>query len=172
MYMCLLNSTEASHVKAGQRPQEGRHPSLCKTVLQGHWLSNCPSPCGWHASWSVGSALSVSTSSRITTLVLGSSGRLGGRRKDKNHLTSKYPFMAFNPSLHSIFYPSSFQSSASHSGGWVSSGEFGGWNPFCKFLPSSSEAPDLYSAPTDIPTELKPKRQRNNDTQIWDLPFY
>jgi hypothetical protein len=31
---------------------------------------------------------SSSSSSRITTLVLGRNGRIGGRRKDKNHLTT------------------------------------------------------------------------------------
>jgi len=92
-------------------------------------------PVADNASRSAGSASSMSTSSRITTLVLGSNGRLGGRRKDKNHLTSKFPFMAFNPSPHSIFYSSSSQSSSSQSGGWLSSGEFGGWNPIYKFFP-------------------------------------
>jgi len=48
-------------------------------------------PAAENASRSARASLSTSTSSRITTLVVGNNGRLGGRRKDKNHLISKYP---------------------------------------------------------------------------------
>jgi hypothetical protein len=86
---------------------------------------------------------STATSSHIRTLVLGSNGRLSGRRKDKSHLTSNTQ----TPST-----PAPILGSAD--------------------LPADlPEDVFLQEASIDVQTKPKPKRKRNNTARVCDSSF-
>lgn len=108
---------------------------------------------------------SSSTSSRITTLVLGPNGRLGGKRKDKtrSQLVSKYPLDS-TPSM-----PTQFYTTAPH---------IQAETPAEKVIPSATDIPEFLYEGTFQPeaasievttgTEPKAKRKRNNDSRVCD----
>ena len=86
---------------------------------------------------------STATSSHIRTLVLGSNGRLSGRRKDKSHLTSNTQ----TPST-----PAPILGSAD--------------------LPADlPENVFLQEASIDVQTKPKPKRKRNNTARVCNSSF-
>lgn len=97
-------------------------------------------PPGFRVARPPSTAASSSTNSRITALVVGSNGRLAGKRKDRSH-----PILPANI------------------------------NPTTTDLPEDTnygtDLPEdaFQASSTDVPTEPKPKRKRNNDTQVCDF---
>ena len=115
---------------------------------------------------------SSSRSSTISTLVLGPNGRLGGRRKDRSHLISKY-----YPSNRSQFPNLIFTLAAPLPG--IEAAE----NPVENFTPCTTDMDlpqadlrsdeNLSTASPDVATESGPKlkRKRKNDTRVCDSPL-
>ena len=85
------------------------------------------------------SSSSTLANSRITTLVVGTNGRLAGKRKDRSHLTTPANTLPTSPNDDPNIIPN----------------EIDGHN----------DMPETF----DVPTEPKPKRKRNNNTRVWVL---
>ena len=103
-------------------------------------------PAAQSPSRSTANSLSTSTSSRITTLALVPKGRLAGRRKDRSHLTTQStPSMP--PSTH-VDTPA----------------------PIVADTPGATDLPEdaFEAASAGVQTEPKPKRKRDNKTQVCD----
>jgi hypothetical protein len=101
-------------------------------------------PTGFRAARPTASSSSTLTSSHIRTLVLGSDGRLASRRKDKSHLTTTQ-----TPST-----PAPIQADTSA----------------VNVIPSTADLPEdaFQAASTDVQTEPKPKRKRDNKNRVCD----
>lgn len=86
------------------------------------------------------SSSSSLTSSRITTLVLGPKGRLATKRKDRSHV-------AIQPS---DSMPPPIQTDT----------------PLEDVIADVAEPPEVQAASDEVPTVAKPKRKRDNKTQV------
>ena len=119
-------------------------------VLQDNTAKRARNPPGFRAARppATASSSSMLTNSRIRTLVVGSNGRLAGRRKDRSHLTTPANIQPTSPNQpeDANIIPSEIDDSVN--------------------VPE-----DAIQETCDVPaaSEPKRKRKRNNNTRVWNF---